>query len=460
MPDAGLLPMIHSLKSLKKMTKINNCAVVIFGASGDLAKRKLVPALEVLYKQKRLCENSIFIGSGRSAFTDDEFRARFDVDPEFAKHIFYHQYTSGLKSFIASKGAFDRVVFFFSLPPVAYGPTARELVADGFGGESSIIIEKPFGYNYESAKKLDNELAACLKESQIYRIDHYLAKEAVQNIKVFRFANTLFNPVWNNSCIESIQISALEKEGIVERGTYFDNAGIIRDMIQNHLLQLLCILTMEPPVSLKADDIKAQKVSVLRTFRIEECYRYQYDGYLQEKDIRTDSKTETFAEMRLSINNFRWTGVPVYIRTGKALHRRGTEIGIRFKKIPNILFNENGNLAANQIIFKIQPAEGIIMDIHSKIPGTDDQITQTNMNFCYRDSFGNNIPEAYQRLLFDVLRGDHTLFVSSAETEAAWRLVDGILDKGDLTRYAPGRIPESKLGIRWIDFEKYVSLCS
>jgi glucose-6-phosphate 1-dehydrogenase len=351
-------------------------------------------------------------------------------------------------------------VFFLSLPPVAYGPTIRELIDEGFEKEISVIIEKPFGYDYASSKALDNELNTYLKESQIYRIDHYLAKEAVQNIMVFRFANSLFNPVWNSSCVESIQISALEKEGIVERGTYFDGAGIIRDMIQNHLLQLLSILTMEPPVSLKADDIKAQKVSVLRTFRIEECYRYQYDGYLKEKDIQSNSKTETFAEMRLSINNFRWTGVPVFIRTGKAAHRRGTEIGIRFKKIPNILFNEEGNLTPNQIIFKIQPAEGIILDIHSKIPGTDDQITQTNMNFCYRDSFNTNIPEAYQRLLFDVLRGDHTLFVSSAETETAWKLVDGILDKGSVDVYDPGYLPQSKLGVNWIDFDKYVSFCS
>jgi glucose-6-phosphate 1-dehydrogenase len=439
---------------------VNKCAVIILGASGDLAKRKLVPALEALYKLKKLCEGSVIIGSGRSSFTDDAFRSRFSVDPEFEKYIYYHQYISGLKSYIYSKGTFDRIVFFMSLPPVAYGPTVRELIDEGFGNEISVIIEKPFGYDYASSKALDNELNSYLKESQIYRIDHYLAKEAVQNIMVFRFANSLFNPVWNSSCIESIQISALEKEGIVERGAYFDGAGIIRDMIQNHLLQLLSILTMEPPVSLKADDIKAQKVSVLRTFRIEECYRYQYDGYLKEKDIQSNSTTETFAEMRLSINNFRWTGVPVYIRTGKAAHRRGTEIGIRFKKIPNILFNEEGKLTPNQIIFKIQPAEGIILDIHSKIPGTDDQITQTNMNFCYRDSFSTNIPEAYQRLLFDVLRGDHTLFVSSAETETAWKLVDGILDKGSVDVYDPGYIPQSKLGVNWIDFDKYVSFCS
>jgi glucose-6-phosphate 1-dehydrogenase len=439
---------------------IDKCAVIILGASGDLSKRKLVPALEALYKQKKLCEGSVIIGSGRSSFTDEEFRSRFPIDLEFAKYIFYHQYIQGLKSYIYSKGTFDRIVFFLSLPPVAYGPTIRELIDEGFEKEISVIIEKPFGYDYASSKALDNELNTYLKESQIYRIDHYLAKEAVQNIMVFRFANSLFNPVWNSSCVESIQISALEKEGIVERGTYFDGAGIIRDMIQNHLLQLLSILTMEPPVSLKADDIKAQKVSVLRTFRIEECYRYQYDGYLKEKDIQSNSKTETFAEMRLSINNFRWTGVPVFIRTGKAAHRRGTEIGIRFKKIPNILFNEEGNLTPNQIIFKIQPAEGIILDIHSKIPGTDDQITQTNMNFCYRDSFNTNIPEAYQRLLFDVLRGDHTLFVSSAETETAWKLVDGILDKGSVDVYDPGYLPQSKLGVNWIDFDKYVSFCS
>lgn len=461
MQSAGVHRIINNVKKKQKQTMgIDKCAIVILGASGDLSRRKLVPALEALFLQKKLCEDTIIVGSGRSFFTDEEFRARFEIDATFAQHIYYHQNTAGLKAFIASKGTFERIVFFLSLPPVAYAPATRELVAEGFGPEMSVIIEKPFGYNYTSAIALDSELRSCINESQIYRIDHYLAKEAVQNIMVFRFANTLFNPVWNHSCVESIQISALEKLGVVERGAYFDNSGIIRDMIQNHLLQLLSILTMDPPVSLKAEDIKAQKVGALRTFRIEECYRYQYEGYLGEKDIRSDSTTETFAEIRLSINNFRWSGVPVYIRTGKSAHRRGTEIGIRFKNIPRILFNEEGKLSPNQIIFKIQPAEGIILDIYSKIPGTDDQVTQTNMNFCYRDSFGSNIPEAYQRLLYDVLRGDHTLFVSSAETEAAWKLVDSILDKGEIERYTPGTTPQSKLGVNWIDFDKYVSFCS
>lgn len=459
--NAGLHQIVVSVqKDQKQKMGVSKCAIVILGASGDLSRRKLVPALEALFLQKKLCEDTVIVGSGRSSFTHEEFRARFDIQTTFAQHIYYHQYTSGLKAFITSKGIFDRIVFFLSLPPVAYGSAVRELVAEGFGPEMSVVIEKPFGYDYTSAIALDRELRSSLNESQIFRIDHYLAKEAVQNIMVFRFANTLFNPVWNHSCIESIQISALEKLGVVERGAYFDNAGIIRDMIQNHLLQLLSILTMDPPVSLKAEDIKAQKVAALRTFHIEECYRYQYDGYLGEKGIRSDSNTETFAEMRLSINNFRWTGVPVYIRTGKSAHRRGTEIGIKFKKIPRILFNEEGKLAPNQIIFKIQPAEGIILDIHSKVPGTDDQVAQTNMNFCFRDSFGSNIPEAYQRLLYDVLRGDHTLFVSSAETEAAWKLVDSILGEGEIERYAPGTTPESKLCMEWIDFDKYVSFCS
>jgi glucose-6-phosphate 1-dehydrogenase len=438
---------------------IPKTAIVIPGASGDLAKRKLVPALDVLFRQQRLGPDPIIVGTGRSSFTDESFRKRFDVSPEFALRLFYHQGISGLKSFIDEHDRFERTVFFLSLPPAAYGDAAQEIAAEGFGRETSVIIEKPFGYDSATAHELNSRLAPYFDEQQIFRIDHYLAKEAVQNILVFRFANSIFYPVWNSNYIDSIQISALESDGIVERGSYFDTAGIIRDMVQNHLLQLLCLLTMEAPVSLHPDDIRAQKVTALRTLRIERCHRYQYRGYHDEKGVEPGSTTETFAELELSINNFRWAGVPVYIRTGKAVHRRGTEIGIRLKPIPHLLFNNKGALAPNQIVFKIQPAEGIIIDIQSKIPGTDDALSRSTMNFCYRDSFSGAIPEAYQRLLYDVLRNDHTLFVSARESEIAWDVVGPILHKTDVSLYEPGSLPEGKLPVDWIDFDSYQGLC-
>jgi glucose-6-phosphate 1-dehydrogenase len=439
---------------------IQNCAIVILGASGDLAKRKLIPALNALFLQGKLCGHVAIVGSGRSAFTDDEFRSTFNVSNEFRKHIYYHQYIPGLKEYLEKIGPFGKVIFFLSQPPVAYGPTARELFAEGFRENISLIIEKPFGYDYESARALNSELTSCYKESQLFRIDHYLAKEAVQNIMVFRFANLLFNPVWNSQHIESIQINALENIGIVERGGYFDKSGIVRDMVQNHLLQLLALLTMEAPVSLDADDIKTQKLNILKSIKIQNIYRYQYDGYRQERGVNPESTTETFAELQLTINNMRWAGMPVYIRTGKNVHRKGTEIGVRFKSLPNVLFNENNAIEPNQIIFKIQPAEGIIVDIATKMPGTDEQISQTFMNFCYRDNFSNENPEAYQRLLFDALRGDHTLFVNAQETETAWHLFDKHLDKGEVATYAIGKLPVSKLPVNWIDFDKYVPFCS
>lgn len=435
-------------------------AIVIAGASGDLARKKLIPALEILFNQQRLGPGPLIIGTGRSEFTDEAFRRRFDVSERFAECLYYYQYISGLKSFIDAKGTFERVVFFLSLPPSVYAATAEAIINEGFGRETSIIIEKPFGYDTASARKLNRELAPWFDESRIFRIDHYLAKEAVQNILVFRFANSLFSPVWNSRYIESIQINALESDGIVERGPYFDGAGIIRDMVQNHLLQLLCLLTMEAPLTLHPEDIRCQKIQILSALSVTSAYRFQYDGYRTERGVNAASTTETFAELQLSINNFRWNGVPIFIRTGKAVHRRGTEIGIRFTSLPHLLFNEQGTLSPNQIVFKIQPAEGIILDIQSKIPGTDDGVSRSTMNFCYRDSFADAIPEAYQRLLSDVLRNDHTLFVSAEESEIAWDVVAPVLNQGPVEQYTRGSLPESRLPVDWIDFDIYKGLCA
>ncbi len=441
------------------MKGVQKSAIVILGASGDLANRKLIPALCKLFQERKIDESCIIVGSGRTDFTDEAFRRKFDVPGEFARLLYYHQGLSGLNRFVDGKGSFDRIIVFFALPPAAYSRTAEELFKEGFGEETAIIVEKPFGYDFDSARGLNLSLNHYFSEERIFRIDHYLAKEAVQNILVFRFANTLFEPVWNSHYIDCIQINAFEKIGVGDRGAYFDSAGIVRDMVQNHLTQLLCLMTMEPPVSLDSEDIRFQKMSILKALEYTDGSMFQYKGYREEKGVAPDSVTETYAEMKLFINNFRWTGMPVFIRTGKCLGRRGTEIGIRFKRPPKLLFNTGGKLERNTIIFKIQPAEGILLDLSSKIPGGDIRITHTNMRFCYRDSFEQEIPKAYQRLLLDALKGDRTLFVSAQETELSWRKVAPFLNRGILGTYRKGEVPESNLGADWIDFDKYGSIC-
>jgi glucose-6-phosphate 1-dehydrogenase len=436
------------------------CAIVVLGASGDLARRKLIPALQKLYQNGSLSDSCIIVGSGRTPYDDEGFRARFDnLTPDFARLLHYHTGVSGLRRFIADKGPYNHIVAFMALPPVAYGPSARALAREGFGDETSLVIEKPFGYDYQSARELDSEISSYFPESRVFRIDHYLAKEAVQNILVFRFANSIFYPIWNSRYIESIQINAFETDGVGQRSGYFDKTGIIRDMVQNHLMQLLLLMTMEAPVSLDADEIRLQKKSVLKALEFVRCCRFQYHGYRDEPGVDAQSTTETFAAMQLRINNFRWTGMPVFIRVGKALDRKGTEIGIRFKALPRLLFNQGGDIAPNTIVFKIQPAAGIVMDISSKQPGADIDVASTNMAFCYRDSFSQEIPEAYQKLLLDALRGDHTLFVSAEENELSWQKLQPHLDAGEVSFYERGRVPDPCWDISWIDFTRYAHLC-
>jgi glucose-6-phosphate 1-dehydrogenase len=435
-------------------------AIVILGASGDLAKRKLVPALLNICKNREIDDSTIIVGSGRSAFTDDSFRALFNVPPPFARRLFYHQGIPGLKKYVSEKGDFERTIVFFALPPQVYSSTAKELVAGGFGAETSIIIEKPFGSDYASAVDLNRELASYFDESRIYRNDHYLAKEAVQNILVFRFANALFYPVWNHRYIESIQINASETEGVGTRAAYFDKAGILRDMVQNHLMQLLCLLTMEAPQSFGAEDISSRKIDVLRSLRILECHRSQYEGYRAEQGVDPNSGMETYAELRLHINNFRWAGVPIYIRSGKALGRSGTEIGVRFKPLPTGLFENQPALSPNTIVFLIQPEPGIILSMASKEPGGEIKLTKTDMTMCFNQSFEKEAPEAYERLLVDAVRGDHTLFVNAREAELSWKLLADFLDKGELGTYPRGQQPRSGFQFDWVKFESYGRFCT
>lgn len=432
---------------------------MILGASGDLAHRKLVPALSVLYTKDYIDDSIRIVGSGRTEMTDEQFQNKFGVSGKFRNLLSYHTGIKGLKAYIDSLGRFDRHIFFFALPPKVYAKTAAELYAEGFAETATLIIEKPFGYDYESARELNRELNTYFHESQIFRIDHYLAKEAVQNILVFRFANSIFYPIWNSSYIKSIQINAFEEIGVEDRGEYFDGSGMIRDMIQNHLMQMLSLLTMEAPVTLDAEDIRMQKINVLKAVEVVDCFRAQYEGYLQEDGVAASSTTETYAEMKVNINNFRWNGVPVYIRAGKALHRKGTEIGFQFRNLPRLLFNNDGKLDSNTIIFQIQPSEAIIVDLSSKVPGNESRITRTSMKFCYSDSFAEEIPEAYQKLLLDALTGNRTLFVSAEEAEISWKKIEPFLDRGAPTIYPRGKLPESGFGIDWIDFERYCPAC-
>ena len=439
---------------------VSDSAIIILGASGDLAKRKLIPALERLFHKKEIDDTCRVIGSGRTPFSHDEFRAHFDRDKEFSKLLYYHQGMEGIRDFVFSLKEFKRVIIFFSLPPKVYAHTAAELHKEGFRDEATLIIEKPFGYDLESARKLNADLQRYFHELQIFRIDHYLAKEAVQNILVFRFANAVFYPIWNSRYIDSIQINALEDIGVEDRGAYFDGAGIIRDMVQNHLMQLLSLLTMEAPINLEAEEIRIQKMQILKALEIKRWAKMQYRGYHDEKGVPEDSRTETYAELEMTINNFRWTGIPIYVRTGKAVHRKGTEIGIRFKPGPNLLYNTEGQIPPNQIIFNIQPDAGIVMDFIAREPGGSGRISSTNMTFCYSSSFLDaEIPEAYQRLLLDAIKGDRTLFVSAEETELSWEKFTPTLQQETPGIYERGALPASPLGIDWIDFDKYGSAC-
>lgn len=441
---------------------IEKSAIIILGASGDLAMRKLIPALRRLLENGEIDPSSVIVGSGRTPFTDEEFRHRFDAEGDFASMLHYHVGLEGIRGYIDSLGSYSRYIFFMALPPKVYASTAEVLYEEGFRDRTRLVIEKPFGYDYDSARELNTGLHRYFREEQIYRIDHYLAKEAVQNIMVFRFANSLFYPIWNSGYIESIQINAFEEIGVEDRGAYFDGAGIIRDMVQNHLLQMLALITMEAPVSLEAEDIRSQKMNILKSIEVADCRKFQYRGYLDEKGVAPDSSTETYAELKLLINTFRWTGMPVYIRTGKALDRKGTEIGIKLRSLPKLLFNEKGTIKPNVIVFKIQPSEGITVDLASKTPGSDIGISDTLMQFCYHDAFDMEIPEAYQKLLLDALKGDRTLFVGAEETELAWRKVASVLHQGEreeLGVYEPGTPPDGKIGADWIEFERYGIEC-
>ncbi|MFN4896298.1 MAG: glucose-6-phosphate dehydrogenase [Pseudomonadota bacterium] len=463
-----------------KMTKPPATLLVIFGASGDLTSRKLIPALCNLAEDDYLPENFIVIGSSRSKLSDDDFRARlFDgiqkfsrrpISPavwdRFSKNVYYQPLNgevladfellkARMEELCAARGERFNYVYYLAMAPQFFGPIASNLKSIGLiedvasqGRRTSVVVEKPFGHDTHSARELNAVLRKSLAEEQIYRIDHYLGKETVQNILVFRFANGIFEPLWNRKYIDHIQISVCEDIGIGNRAAYFDQNGIVRDIVQNHVLQMLSLLCIEPPISLSdANGIRDEKAKVLRSIKRMSpdevrcnTVRAQYSegyikgekvpGYLEENGVAPASRTDTYVALKLEIDNWRWSGVPIYIRAGKRLAKRVTEIKVFFNKAPDSLFRgrQRGDLEHNVLSIQVQPKEGMSLRISSKQPGPRFRVRPVEMDFTYDSSFGVASPEAYERLLLDVMKGDPTLFTRNDEIEESWELLAPIFE--------------------------------
>jgi glucose-6-phosphate 1-dehydrogenase len=456
------------------MENPKNLVLVIFGASGDLTSRKLIPAIFSLMVQKLLPERFAVLGVGRTLFSDIDFRKKMkesilkfseEKNPDerliddFTESVFYRSMDNALagdyKGLKLRLEDIDKTlktsgnyIFYMATPPVMYDVIAGHLTHAGLNDQSSgfrrLIIEKPFGYDLNSGKELNRRLHEMVSEEQIYRIDHYLGKETVQNVLVTRFANGIFEPLWNRNYIHRVEITSAESIGVEERGGYYDSAGALRDMVQNHLLQMAGMTAMEPPSSLEPDAIRNEILKVFQSLQPiseaevpKQVIRGQYTGstirgecvpgYRNEKGVAPDSKTETFVAIKFFINNWRWGGVPFYIRTGKRLPTRVTEIVIHFKKSPHHLFQrENASLSSNQLIIRIQPDEGILLKFDMKEPGSGFNVKNVNMDFHYSDLTNIRVPSAYERLLYDVMIGDSTLFSRDDEVETAWKFIQPI----------------------------------
>jgi glucose-6-phosphate 1-dehydrogenase len=498
-----------AMMNIQSGKEIEGAVFFIFGATGDLAKRKLYPAIYSLYREGKLPDNFAVIGLARRPRTNGQFQddvlqsirefARHKTEDDelwrrFAEHFAYmpldihdvegfrelSRLTLQLEEKFAIPG---NRLFYLALSPDLFGPVSHHLQAGGLlesGGWQRLVIEKPFGYDLPSAEKLNKEINQVFHEEQIYRIDHYLGKEMVQNIEVVRFANAFFEPLWNNKYIANIQITLSETVGVEDRGGYYDKAGALRDMGQNHMLQMITMMAMEPPSRLNPEDIRDEKVKVLRSLRkyadASDVYRNVVRGqyaagrvkgkevpaYREEDSVYPASVTETYFAAKVFVDNFRWAGVPFYIRTGKRLPVKTTEVVVEFKNMPdNIYFAKKTKLEPNLLVFRVNPMEGIYFKINTKRPGSEWSILPVAIDFCQSCQVGLNTPEAYERLLYDAVRGDHTYFTRWDEVSLSWKFIDSIADAwkqkaDDLHPYAAGSWgPEeaagllSKDGFKW-----------
>jgi len=464
-------PLVEGLER----TPVHPTTLIIFGGTGDLAQRKLLPAVYNLAHEGALPERFNLIGTARRDMPDEDFRnfARESITKYSRRHPDDKVLSSLLSRMRYVGAAFDdpkgydeiarhagemddeaglpfNRIFYLATAPGFFETIAESLGAHGLdqrqSAEVRLVVEKPFGRDLESAQALNHALLSVFDERQIYRIDHYLGKETVQNILVLRFGNGIFEPLWNRSYIDNVQITAAEDIGIGTRAEYYDHSGALRDIVQNHLLQLLTILSMEPPVSFSADEVRNEKVKILHAIRPpaveavpERVVRGQYaagmaeghdvPGYLEEQGVAPGSKTETYVALRLAIDNWRWAGVPIFLRAGKRLARKTTEIAVTLKPVPHLAFQQSGSLGVqpNQLVLSVQPNEGVSLSLVAKIPGAKMRVRPVNMEFLYGTSFMSQSPEAYERLILDTMRGDATLFARDDEVEAAWGIVDPIL---------------------------------
>jgi glucose-6-phosphate 1-dehydrogenase len=448
------------------------CVLVIFGAAGDLTKRKLIPALYNLRKSDLLPDEFAVVGVARAVMNDEEFRRRLsddikefatdEVDPDLwqwlQERLYYlsgdfddDQVFTRLKELLskvdAERKTLGNYCFYLATAPDYFAPVVQQLGSAGLTDEKEgpwrrVVIEKPFGRDLDSARQLNSDLTEVLHENQIYRIDHYLGKETVQNILVFRFGNGIFEPIWNRRYIDSVQITAAERVGVEQRGGYYETAGALRDMVPNHLLQLVTLTAMEPPVSFKADAVRDEQTKILHAIQCpsteeagRRAVRAQYEAgtidgqevpaYRSEANVAPDSKVETFVALKLLIDNWRWADVPFYLRTGKRLAARDTEISIKFRRAPFVLFRDTpvDRLSSNRLVLHIQPDEGITVRFGAKLPGPILKIGAVDMNFDYADYFGDTPSTGYERLLHDCMMGDATLFQRADQVEAAWSVV-------------------------------------
>jgi glucose-6-phosphate 1-dehydrogenase len=476
-------PLVEGLERLP----IGPTTMVIFGGTGDLAHRKLLPAIYNLAHEGALPERFNLVAVSRSDIPHDDYRqmARESIQKysrrkpddqvldkllESVRYVpgtfdddsVYDKLDDQLKEFDSDAGIEFNRLFYLSTSPAFFAMIVDKIGSHGLNrhedAEVRVVIEKPFGTRLAEALELNRKVLSVLDESQVFRIDHYLGKETVQNVLAFRFANGMFEPIWNRNFIDYVEITAAEDLGVGSRAGYYDTAGALRDLVENHMMQLLALLCMEPPVGFTADDVRDEKVKVLHAIKPVDTSctvraRYtagmaegkEVPGYLEEEDVPADSETETYAALRLEVDNWRWAGVPIYMRTGKRLARKVTEIAIVLKPVPHLAFESAGSVGVqpNQLVLAVQPNEGVSLSLAAKIPGTRMRIRPVNMEFLYGTAFLSQSPEAYERLILDAMRGDATLFTRDDEVEAQWRIIDPILEawgKGEppLAEYAAG----------------------